>query len=71
MQIRTTEAVIAVLKSIFARHGIPNNLIADNMPFNNKKFKHFAKLKIGTFKLSLQAQHNHSPMDLQHEISRP
>ena len=27
---------------MFARHGIPERLIADNMPFNSLKFKNFA-----------------------------
>ena len=30
------------MKDIFARHGIPERLIADNMPFNSLKFKNFA-----------------------------
>ena len=39
---KTAESTIAVLKSIFARHGIPNTIVADNMPFNSKMFKQFA-----------------------------
>ena len=31
------------LKSIYARHGIPEELISDNMPFNSKEFHEFAK----------------------------
>ena len=30
------------MKTIFARHGIPTSVIADNMPFNSKMFKQFA-----------------------------
>ena len=30
------------MKDMFARHGIPERLIADNMPFNSLKFKNFA-----------------------------
>ena len=30
------------MKSIFARHGIPEELISDNMPYNSKEFKQFA-----------------------------
>ena len=30
------------MKDMFARHGIPERLIADNMPFNSVKFKDFA-----------------------------
>ena len=43
MQTKTAEATIVAMKSIFARHGIPNKLIADNMPFNSHKFRYFAK----------------------------
>jgi len=42
MQMKTAEATIVALKSVFARHGIPNKPIADNMPFSIKKFKQFA-----------------------------
>jgi len=42
MQMKTAEATMVALKSVFARHGIPNKLIADNMPFNSKKFKQFS-----------------------------
>ena len=43
MMSKTAEATIKALTSIFARHGIPNKLIADNMPFNSKKFYEFSK----------------------------
>ena len=36
------EAVILTMKDMFARLGIPERLIADNMPFNSLKFKNFA-----------------------------
>ena len=39
---KTAEHTIAVLKSLFARHGIPNIIVADNMPFNSRAFKQFA-----------------------------
>ena len=39
---KTAESTIAVLKSIFARHCIPNTIVADNMPFDSKIFKQFA-----------------------------
>ena len=42
MRMKTAEATIAALKSLFAIHGIPSQLIADNMPFSSKKFKQFA-----------------------------
>ena len=31
------------MKAIFARHGIPNTVIADNMPFHSKEFYQFSK----------------------------
>ena len=40
---KTAETVITHLKSIFARHGIPEELASDNMPFNSKEFDEFAK----------------------------
>ena len=39
---KNSEAVILAMKDMFARHGIPERLIADNMPFNSLKFKNFA-----------------------------
>ena len=39
---KDSEAVIMAMKYMFARHGIPERLIADNMPFNSVKFKDFA-----------------------------
>ena len=38
---KTSEAVIMAMKDMFARHGIPERVIAD-MPFNSLKFKSFA-----------------------------
>ena len=43
MATKTAEATIKAMKGIFARHGIPNKFIADNMPFNSKKFHQFSK----------------------------
>ena len=40
---KSASYVILHLKSIFATHGIPEQLIADNNPFNSKDFKRFAK----------------------------
>ena len=37
----TAEAVIVQLKSIFSRHGIPEEMVADNIPFNSYLFKKF------------------------------
>ena len=39
---KIAENTIAVLKSLFARHGIPNVIVADNMPFNSRALKQFA-----------------------------
>ena len=39
---KNSEAVILAMKDMFARHGIPERLIADNMPFSSLKFKNFA-----------------------------
>ena len=40
---KTAGTVIKHLKSIFARHGIPEELVSDYMPFNSKEFHEFAK----------------------------
>ena len=39
----TAKTTITALKGIFARHGIPNKLIADDMPFNSRTFHQFSK----------------------------
>ena len=39
---KTAETTIAELKSIFARHGIPSEIMLDNMPFNSRAFKQFS-----------------------------
>ena len=39
---KNSEAVIVAMKDMFARQGIPERLIADNMPFNSVKLKDFA-----------------------------
>ena len=39
---KTAGTVITHMKSIFARHGIPEELVSDNMPYNNREFKDFA-----------------------------
>ena len=43
MSSKTAEATISKMKQIFSRHGIPNTVVADNMPFNSKVFKQFAR----------------------------
>ena len=40
---KNSEAVILAMKEMFARHGIPEKIIADNMPFNSLRFRDFAR----------------------------
>ena len=40
---KTSECVIAHVKSISARHGIPEEIVADNQPFGSYAFRQFAK----------------------------
>ena len=54
---KAAPCVILHLKSIFARHGIPEELVADNNPFNSKDFESFAK-EYG-FKFSPCSPHYH------------
>ena len=42
MEDGSADAVVQELKVIFARHGIPQELVADNVPFNSASFKNFA-----------------------------
>ena len=35
---KSVDATVQAMKAIFARHGIPRSVIADNMPFNSKMF---------------------------------
>ena len=39
---KSAAIVIQHVKGIFARHGIPKEIIADNMPFNSAQFRAFA-----------------------------
>lgn len=39
---KTTKEVISKLKAIFARHGIPDVLMSDNMPYSSYEMKAFA-----------------------------
>jgi hypothetical protein len=39
---KTAECVITQMKSVFARHGIPNEVVCDNMPFSSREMKMFA-----------------------------
>lgn len=40
---KTAAIIIKVMKTTFATHGIPERLIADNMPFASAEFREFAK----------------------------
>lgn len=40
---KTSDSVISAMKEIFARHGIPQKMVTDNMPFNSLKFKEFCQ----------------------------
>ena len=42
MRDKTAGTIVTHMKPIFARHGIPEELVSDNMPYNSKEFKHFA-----------------------------
>jgi len=39
---KTSSHIIKILKIIFSIHGIPKQLVADNMPFNSNEFQNFA-----------------------------
>lgn len=39
---KTSDAVIDALMDLFSKFGIPNEVISDNMPFNNLRFSEFA-----------------------------
>ena len=43
MSSKTAQATIKAMMSVFSRHGIPDTVIADNMPFNSVEFHKFAK----------------------------
>ena len=40
---KTAKSVVEHAKIIFARHGIPHEIVSDNMPFNSKEFLHFVR----------------------------
>ena len=43
MHSKTAQATIKAITSVFSRHGIPNTITADNMPFDSAEFQQFAK----------------------------
>ena len=40
---KTVATTIKAMQVAFSRHGIPNTVIADNVPFNSSEFQKFAK----------------------------
>ena len=42
LSFKTSSSVVVNLKSIFARHGVPDELVADNMQFSSRELQHFA-----------------------------
>ena len=52
---KSSQAVITSMKSVFARHGIPDEVVADNMPFSSKGCSRFAQ-EWG-FKISTSSTH--------------
>ena len=42
---KTASSVVTSMKSIFARHGIPDEVVADNMPFSSNAFRKFASAR--------------------------
>ena len=39
---KTASGIVSVLKPMFARHGIPDEFVSDNMPFSNTAFQNSA-----------------------------
>ena len=52
---KSSQAVITSMKSVFARHGIPDEVVADNMPFSSKECSRFAQE--WSFKISTSSPH--------------
>jgi len=53
MKDKTASSVITSMKSVYARHGVPDEVVAANMPFSSKAFCNFASecgFKISTSK---------------------
>ena len=61
----STEAVIRAVKGIFARHGVPQEVVSDNGPLFSSR-EHF-RASVGSMVLntSLAAHFIHSPMGKQ------
>ena len=40
---KTASSIITSMKSVFARHGVPDEIMAEKMPFASKDMTAFAK----------------------------
>ena len=65
---KTAGAIIKVMQSVFLRLGIPDTVVADNMPFNSAEFRDFSQ----TWNLlsAHQVQTFPNPMDWLREMCR-
>ena len=65
---KTSECVIAHVKSISARHGIPEEIVADNQPFGSYAFRQFAKswgIKVTTSSTTYAQSNGQAERDVQ------
>ena len=42
LETKTAKGITKILRKLFSVHGIPNQLISDNMPFSSQEFREFA-----------------------------
>ena len=42
LETKTAKGIAEILRKQFSVHGIPNQLISDNMPFSSQEFRKFA-----------------------------
>ena len=54
---KTAKDVIGALRSIFAVHDVPVEVIADNMPFGSEAMRHF--FQEWSFKITITSPHYH------------
>ena len=40
---KTATTVVTKMKEVFTRHGIPEELMSDNMPFDSQEFRRFTR----------------------------
>ena len=41
LETKTAKEITKILRKLFSVHGIPNQLISDNMPFSSQEFREF------------------------------